>query len=178
MKILSNSHWSGSICFGFTPLSETECDPLSVPFCFEYTNILCISMSDRMQNLQIFIFRCMGKKQLELKMLRMKKSLNRSNYVGHINSSAFRHFIQMLQSTLENINCLKKLQVFFHNQKINHYKQHLGIINILLYSWINKIRKRSDQNPERFQICFFKLKACLQRWGGREEEMYIYLYCI
>lgn len=119
------------------------------------------------------------KKQLELKMLRMKKSLNRSNYVGHINSSAFRHFIQMLQSTLENINCLKKTsQVFFHNWKINHYKQHLGIINILLCSWINKIRKKSDQNPKHFQICFFKLKACLQRWGGREEEMYIYLYCI
>ena len=72
MKILCNSHWSGSSYFGFTPLSETECDPLSVPFCFEYTNILCISMSDRMQNLQIFIFRCMGKKQLELKMWRMK----------------------------------------------------------------------------------------------------------
>lgn len=70
-----------------------------------------------MQNLQIFIFRCMGKKQLELKMLRMKKSLNRSDYVGHINSSAFRHFIQMLQSTLENINCLKKLQVFFTTEK-------------------------------------------------------------
>lgn len=179
MKILSNSHRSGSSYVGFTPLRKAECDPLSVPFCFEYTNILCISMSDRMQNLQIFIFRCMGKKQLELKMLRMKKSLNRSNYAGHINSSAFRHFIQMLQSTLENINCLKKnSQVFFHNWKINHYKQHLGIINILLCSWINKIRKKSDQNPKHFQICFFKLKACLQRWGGREEEMYIYLYCI
>lgn len=135
MKILSTSHRSGSSYVGLMPLRKAECDPLSVPFHFEYTNILRISMSERMQNLQIFIFRCMGKKQLELKMLRMKKSLNRNNYVGHINSSAFRHFIQMLQSTLENINCLKKtLQVFFHNWKINHYKQHLGIINILLYS--------------------------------------------
>lgn len=77
-------------------------------FCFEYTNILYITMSDRRQNLKIFIFRCMGKKQLQLKMLRMKKSLNRSNYVVHINSSAFRRFIQMLQSMLENINCFKK----------------------------------------------------------------------
>ena len=177
MKILSKSHWSGSSYFGFTPLSETECDPLSVPFCFEYTNILCISMSDRMQNLQIFIFRCMEKKQLELKMLRMKKSLNRSNYVGHINSSAFSHFIQTLQSTLENSNCLKNLQVFFHNWKINRYKQHLGIINILLYSWINKIRKKSDQNPEHFQICFFKLKAyvCRGGVGGKRKCTFIYI---
>lgn len=41
--------------------------PLIGAFCFEYTNILCISMSDRMQNSQIFIFRCMGKKQLRAK---------------------------------------------------------------------------------------------------------------
>lgn len=152
--------------------------PLIGAFCFQYTNILCIAMSDRMQNLQIFIFRCMGEKQLELKMLRMKKSLNRSNYVGHINSSAFRHVIQTLQSTLENINCLKKLQVFFHNWKINHYKQHLGIINISLYSWINKIRKRSDQNPEHFQIFFFRLKAYVCSggvWGGGNVHLSIYI---
>lgn len=178
MKILSNSHRSAPSYAGFTPLRKAECDPLSVPFCFEYTNILCISMSDRMQNLQIFIFSCMGKKQLELKMLRMKKSLNRSNYAGHINSSAFRHFIQMLQSTLENINRLKKtLQIFFHNWKINHYKQHLGIINILPYSWINKVRKKSDQNPEHFQIHFLKLKACVCRGGvgGKRKCTFIYI---
>lgn len=178
MKILSNSHWSGSSYFGFTPLSETECDPLSVPFCFEYTNILCVSMSDRMQNLQIFIFRCMGKKQLELKMLRMKKSLNRSDYVGHINSSAFRHFIQMLQSTLENINCLKNRQVFFHN-----WKKSIIINNIwgslISYSTVEltKKRKQSDQNPEHRQICFFKLKAYVYRGGvgGKRKCTFIYI---
>lgn len=113
VKILSNSHRSALSYPGFTPLRKAECNPLLVPFCFEYTNILCVSMSDRMQNLQIFIFRCMGEKQLELKPLRMKKSLNRSIYVGHINSFAFRHVIQMLQSTLENINCLKKPSKYF-----------------------------------------------------------------
>lgn len=152
MKILSNSHWSGSSYFGFTPLSETECDPLSVPFCFEYTNILCISMSDRMQNLQIFIFRCMGKKQLELKMLRMKKSLNRSDYVGHINSSAFRHFIQMLQSTLENINCLKKLQVFFTTEKSIIINNIWG--SLISYSTVELTKKERSltriQNIARF----------------------------